>query len=212
MNTHSERLDNIRSGIDRLKAYRGILESQATSAEVAEKDLRYKADLHQKCTEIFKTWLEDSLDKNVNSMAELATTGLKHVIGDQELAFHIRQDPQKNRLSMKFLIEEDGNEGDPLASFGGGAAVIISLVLRLAVMARMGMGNILLLDESMVALANAYVPSCAEFMRQLAEQTGINILMVTHNPEFIAHAHVAYEGHKDGSLKLRRLRTTGATQ
>jgi hypothetical protein len=28
--------------------------------------------------------------------------------------------------------------------------------------------------------------------------------MVTHNPEFLASAHTAYEGHKDSSLKLRK--------
>jgi len=209
MSSDQERLRQLQDNVTRLRAYKDLLSSQAAAADAEEKALRYRADLHQKCTEVFKTWLEDSLDKNVNSMAQLATTGLKHVIGDQELEFHIRQDPQKNRLAMRFLIEEDGTEGDPLSSFGGGAAVIISLVLRLAVMARMGMGNLLLLDESMASLANVYVPSCAEFMRQLAEQTGINILMVTHNPEFIAHAHVAYEGHKDGSLKLRRIRSGG---
>jgi len=86
--------------------------------------------------------------------------------------------------------------------------VLISLVLRLAVMARMKMGNLLMLDESMVSLANKYVPAAAEFLHQLAEQTGVNILMVTHNPEFIAHAHIAYEGYKDKSLKLRRFRGT----
>jgi len=208
--TSLDRLKQLRNDVSRLKAYRDILVSQADAAETLEKSLRYNADLHQKCTEVFKTWLEDSLDKNVNSIAQLATTGLRHVLGDQELSFHIRQDPQKNRLAMRFIVEEDGNEGDPLASFGGGAAVVISLVLRLAVMARMGMGNLLLLDESMAALWNGYVPSCADFMRQLSEQTGINILMVTHNPEFISHAHVAYEGHKDGSLKLKRIRSGGS--
>lgn len=213
MNPGHDKLRDLQDNITRLKAYRDMVSSQVSAAESEEKNLRYRADLHQKCTEVFKTWLEDSLDKNVNSIAQLATTGLKHVLGDQELAFSIRQDPQKNRLAMRFLIEEDGNEGDPLSSFGGGAAVIISLVLRLAVMARMGMGNLLLLDESMAALWNGYVPSCADFMRQLAEQTGINILMVTHNPEFLAHAHVAYEGHKekDGGLKLRRIRSGGVT-
>ena len=209
MNLDLPRLRKIQNEVVKLQTYKDLLASQVTAADVIEKDLRYKADLYQKCTELFKTWLEESLDKNVSSMAKLATTGLKHVIGDQELEFHISQDPQKNRLAMKFLLEEDGTEGSPLDSFGGGAAVIISLVLRLAVMARMNMGNLLLLDESMASLANMYVPSCAEFMRQLAEQTGINILMVTHNPEFISHAHIAYEGRKDGSLKLHRLRSDG---
>jgi DNA repair exonuclease SbcCD ATPase subunit len=201
----SDNLKQLKNDVSRLKAYRDILVYQANAAEEDEKVFKYKADLCQKCTEIFKTWLEDSLDKNVNSISQLVTTGLRHVLGDQELSFHIRQDPQKNRLSMSFVMEEDGNEGDPIDSFGGGAAVIVSFVLRLAVMARIGMGNLLLLDESMAALWNGYVPSCADFMRQLSEQTGVNVLMVTHNPDFISHAHAAYEGHKDGSLKLKRV-------
>lgn len=212
MMTETEtRLSALREGVSRVKTYRDVLQSQASAHESREKEMRYKADLHQRCTEVFKTWLEDSLEKNVNSMAELATAGLKHVIHDQDLTFRIFQDPKLNRLHMRFVLEDRGEggtvEGDPLASFGGGAAVVISLVLRLAVMARMNMGNLLLLDESMVALAQAYVPSAASFMRQLAEETGVNILMVTHNPEFLAHAHVAYEGTKEaGGLKLRRLR------
>jgi len=207
MTVAQDRFNQFKDDVSKLKAYRSILVSQALAAELAEKDFKYKADIYQKCTEVFKTWLEDSLSKNVDSMAQLSTTGLRHVLGDQELSFHIRQEPQKNRLSMRFVMEEDGNEGDPLASFGGGAAVVVSLVLRLAVMARMGMGNMLLLDESMAALWNGYVPSCAEFMRHLSEQTGINILMVTHNPDFVSHAHVAYEGHKvDGSLKVKKVK------
>ena len=206
------RLRSLQDDSVRLSAYRDLLLSQISNAEAEEKNQKYKSDLHQKCTEVFKTWLEDSLNQNVNSIAQLATTGLKHVIGDQDLIFSIRQDPQKNRLSMRFVMEEDGVEGNPLDSFGGGAAVVISLVLRLAIMARMGMGNLLLLDESMASLANVYIPSCAEFMRQLAEQTGINILMVTHNPEFVQHSHMAYEVYKtSGNTKLKTIQSGGVS-
>lgn len=96
-----------------------------------------------------------------------------------------------------------------MASFGGGAVLVASLVLRLAIMSRLGMGNLLLLDESMGMLANRYVPAAAAFMRQLSEQTGINILMVTHNEEFLNHAHTAYEGRKEGALRLHRRKASG---
>ena len=203
--TVKERLSALRSGVQRITAYRSVLQSQLDSLDASEKQLRYRADLSQKCSEVFKTWLEDSMKRNVDSMAELATSGLQHVIFDQSLTFKIKQEAKYNRLAMRCLLEEDGVEGDPLSSYGGGAAVLISLVLRIAVMSRMGMGNLLLLDESMISVAAAYTPHAASFMRRLSEQTGINILMVTHNPEYLSQAHVAYEGRKDGSLKLRRL-------
>ena len=189
----SGRLAKLKGDIGKVRAYRDVLRSQIASGEAEVERLRYDADLDQKSSEVFKTWLEDLLKSNVDSISELATSGLRFVIQDQELTFRIHQEPKYNRLSMSFIIEEDGVEGDPMSSFGGGAVVIASFILRLAVMARMRMGNLLLLDESMFALANKYVPAAAEFMKQLAERMGINILMVTHNDEFMDNAHVAYD-------------------
>lgn len=203
--TLEKRMEDINNKTQQLLIYKNLLKSQIESIQSEEKQLRYKSDLYQKCSEMFKLWLEDSLKQNVDSIAELATTGLKHTIFDQNLSFKIKQESKYNRLTMKFLLEENNTEGDPVSSFGGGAAVIISFILRIAVMTRMKMANLLLLDESMVAVANMYVPSAASFMRQLSEQTGINILMVTHNPVFLEHAHVAYEGRKDNSLQLKQL-------
>lgn len=205
-----DRLQELRDGISKLGTYRDILQSQINTLEKEESSLSYRSELYQKCSEVFKTWLEDSMKRNVDSMAVLATTGLQHVINDQKLTFTIKQEPKYNRLAMRFILEDGGVEGDPIQSYGGGAAVIISFVLRIAVMARMNMANLLILDESMLALSNSYVPNAAAFMRRLSEETGINILMVTHNPEFLNHAHIAYEGRKEGpgtgALRLKRLR------
>ena len=189
--------------VDKVDNYHEFLLKDENKLIKELSDIKYSVDLHQKCSEIFKKWLEDSISQNIESMAQLITSGLKYIIEDQKLEFKIRQEYKNNRIHMKFVLEQDGAEGDPLSSFGGGAAVVISLILRLCIMQRMGMGNILILDESMVALANAYVPSAASFMRTLSEQMGVNILMVTHNPEFIQNAHVAYEGTKNESLKLK---------
>jgi DNA repair exonuclease SbcCD ATPase subunit len=175
------------------------------SAIESKKSHEYKAQLNARCAELFKHLLEKSIDDNVNSISDLVTSGLNSIIEDQDLRFKINQEHKNNRIAMKFILEQDGNSGDPLNSFGGGAAVVISLILRLAVMKRIGKANLLLLDESMVALANAYVPNAAQFMRELSEKTGVNILMVTHNPEFIQNAHCAYEVTKSDHLEIRRV-------
>ncbi len=205
------RLNRYMDDLRKVKAYRSVLKAQRARLSAEEELSKVSADKHQRCSEIFKRWLEDSLDKNVHSMADLATIALRHVIPDQKLQLKIVQEPRYNRMAMRFLLEEEDPrggviEGDPLNSYGGGASAIISLVLRLSVMSRMKMGNLLLLDESMAFVGPAYIPATASFMRRLSESTGVNILMVTHSPEFMANAHVAYEGHKDGSLRLRRLK------
>jgi len=205
-----EKLLNIEKSVDRLVAMRDFTKTEMERFFEESSKATYLSELHQKCVEIFKLWLEDALKRNVDSMANLATVGLRNIISDQKLTFRVIQEMKYNRLSMKFVLDEELENGkiitgDPLNSYGGGAAVVVSFILRLVVMTKMNMAKLLLLDESMVALANAYVPSCAAFMRELAEETGVNILMVTHNPEFISHAHISYEGYKDGdSLRLRK--------
>ncbi len=204
------RLDSFRRSIASVQAYRDSLRATVSSGESDIKNLRYRAELNQSSSEIFKKWLEDSLRVNVDSMSELATNGLRHVIQDQELTFKIKQELKHNRLSMRFVLEEDGVEADPMTSFGGGAVHIISLILRLSVMTRLGMGNVLILDEAMNALAEKYIPAASDFMKRLSEETGIHILMVTHNDEFMTNAHTAYEATTvrgdDGlkSVKLKR--------
>ena len=207
-----KRFQSVRDKYTTASSYLKIHRSRQKELEDRRTRHVYRADLRMKESEIFKRWLEDMLEENINSMEHLVTAALAHVIHDQKLAFRIRQEQQYNRIAMKFGLEQETDngtvEGDPMNSFGGGAAVLISLVLRIAVMTRMKMGNLLLLDESMVALANAYVPNAAAFIRQLSEKTGINILMVTHNPAFLEYAHTAYEGTSDGTcLKLRELPT-----
>jgi ABC-type molybdenum transport system ATPase subunit/photorepair protein PhrA len=207
LNIVVQQLKGLQQNVTLLRAYRDFLRSQISMTLEEEDKCRYKANLYQKCSEIIKTWLEDSLQSNVDSISELATSGLHHVIDDQELTFKIEQEPKYNRLAMSFIIEDGGVAGDPMESFGGGAVMVVSLVMRLAVMARMKMGNLLLLDESLSSLANKYVPACASFIRRLSEQTGVNILMVTHNEEFMGHAHTAYDGEKINNLRLRQRRS-----
>jgi DNA repair exonuclease SbcCD ATPase subunit len=187
-------LASLKQKIAKATAYRDLIRSQIDSEEKKVEQFRYDADLNQRSSEVIKSWLEDLLKANIDSVADLVTNGLNNIIDDQDLQFHINQDIKYNRLSINFAISEDGVEGDPLLSFGGGAVLIASLILRLSVMARMNMANLLLLDESMSALANQYVPAAAEFMKQISEKTGVHILMVTHNEEFMANSHIAYEG------------------
>lgn len=188
------RLQSLKENIARAEAHRDSIRARREAAERTAASLRYDAELQQKSSEVIKSWLDDMLRSNVDSIASLATSGLKHVIHDYDLSFHIRQELKYNRVSMSFVIEDGGVEGDPMSSFGGGAVLVASLILRLAIMSRMNMGNLLLLDETMFALANKYIPAAADFMRQLSEETGVNIFMVTHNEEFMSNAHTAYEG------------------
>lgn len=210
MSPMRSRLNSLRESIAGVKARHEVFQARLKASEAAAADKRYRADVNQRASEVVKGWLEDLLESNVGSMGELASSALKFVIEDQNLKFRIKQELKYNRLSMRFVLEEGGVENDPMGSFGGGAVHVSSLVLRVAVMTRLGMGNLLVLDESLNGLSPVYHPAMAEFLKGLAEKTGINILLVTHQEDFLNNAHLAYEAHskvgQDGlkALELRR--------
>lgn len=205
-----QRLQRFKDSMATVRARRDVAQSRADAADRAVAAKRYEAELNQRSSEVFKKWLEDLLESNVGSMGELTTTALRHVIDDQELRFAIKQELKYNRLSMRFVLEENGVEADPMESFGGGAVHISSLILRIAVMTRLKMANLIVLDESLNGLAPKYHPAMVDFLKGLSEQTGINILLVTHQDDFLANAHNSYEAYttvgKDGlkALSLRR--------
>lgn len=200
-----DRIELLKSNVQKVDVVHGIVSGRVQKNKTSLTTLSDHLMIVNKCNELFKSLLETAIHNNVTSIEALVTSGLSYVINDQKLVFKIVQEHKNNRLAMRFQLEQDGVLGDPLSSFGGGAAVVVSLILRIAFMQRLKLGNLLILDESMVALANAYVPNAADFMKQLSEQTGINILMVTHNNEFLRNAHLSYECIKTDSLHLRKL-------
>lgn len=207
----TSKFNRLKSVIQNATIVRNVHSERLSSLEEKKKNHTYKSELRQKESEIFKRWLDDMLKQNVSPLETLSTSALRHVIYDQKLSLKMIQEPKYNKISTRFSVEEETEDGtisgDPVASFGGGAAVLISLVMRVVVMSKMKtMGNLILLDESLVAIAKAYVPHAAAFIRQLSEQTGIHILMVTHNSEYLKYSHIAYEGCKvNDSLQLKEL-------
>jgi DNA repair exonuclease SbcCD ATPase subunit len=201
----SDKIKSLSDNITTISAAKRFLESRLDECDSKIKSSEYSIELCNKIQQLFKSWLEESIDKNINSISELTTNGLKQVIDDQDIQFKIIPEQKGGRLCMRFAVEHDGVEGDPLSNFGGGASAVIAVILRLSIMSRLSMNKLLILDESLSALANAYVPNAADLLRNLSSEMGINILMVTHNPEFLDRSNISYEGIlKDGSLKLNK--------
>lgn len=190
----SREFEALTKSVDKISSYNEFLSADIKSRSDLVSQHDYQANLHQQGSEVLKSWLESLLDQNVNSMAELVSNGLAYIIDDQNIQFSIKQEPKYNKISMSFVMTKDGHEGDPMDSYGGGAVLVSSLILRLAIMARLNMANLLIMDEPLNALAQKYVPNCGAFIRQLSEKTGINILMVTHNESLLDYAHTSYEG------------------
>ena len=87
-------------------------------------------------------------------------------------------------------------------------ATVQSVLLRIVVTHRRGLRPLILLDESLAAVAEHYVPRVGRFLRMLAERLGVDILAVSHSQTLVEEADLAYRIHKkDGEAQFRPIRS-----
>lgn len=140
---------------------------------------------------------------------ELVTRGLQTIF-DDSLSFHIVQSVRAKASTVDFYVRTTFASGQRvdtpvLESRGGGVAATIGFLLRVVVLLlRTGtrQENILILDETFAHVSAEYVENVGLFLRELVDKTGVQIILVTHQSEFVEHADRVY----------RFSQTNGSTQ
>ena len=141
---------------------------------------------------------EEKQLKAQQTIEELVTRGLQTIF-DETLSFHILQTVRGKTANVEFLVRTtlDGKEIETpvMEARGGGLAATIGFLLRLVVML-LDKGtqheNIMLLDETFAHVSAEYLDPLRSFLRQVVDKTGVQIVMVTHQPEFAEEADKVY--------------------
>lgn len=141
---------------------------------------------------------EDRQLKAQQDIEELVTRGLQSIF-DDTLSFHILQTVRGKTANVEFVVRTDFEDSvvdtSVLDSRGGGLAATIGFLLRVVVMLLKGGSrdeNILILDETFAMVSAEYLPAVGEFLREIVDNTGIQIIMVTHQQEFAEYADRVY--------------------
>lgn len=89
---------------------------------------------------------------------------------------------------------------NPQDARGGGITDIVSLALRLAMLelARPKVHGPVVLDECGKMVSREYLPNMAYFLKQYAEKTGRQVIMITHAEQLAEVADKTYRVSKNG--------------
>jgi DNA repair ATPase RecN len=169
--------------------------------------LRDEDVLLQKVAELFKFLLNKYVYEYAESFSQIVTEGLQTIYHDQDVAFDIEVEQKRGKVYANFVTEQNGVRANPLESFGGGVSSVVSLLMRVLVLLKADKARYLILDEALAALSTEYIESCGQFLRKLCEELDVNILLVTHNPDFLDQCDNAYMGSTNakGRLQLREI-------
>jgi DNA repair exonuclease SbcCD ATPase subunit len=133
---------------------------------------------------------------------QLVTHGLSTIFGE-DLTFHVQSEQKSNRNEVTFVLRSsmEGQvvETPILDARGGGVAVIIGFLLRLIITLLRKDHPVLVVDEGFAQVSENYLPPLGQFLRELADKTGVQIVMVTHSEVFEEFADKVYRfSQKDG--------------
>jgi predicted ATPase len=109
-----------------------------------------------------------------------------------------------NEVVVSFKVIQTKNEveyeRDVYTEMGGGVADVLSFLLQFIVvyLLRDRIQPILLLDEAFKHLSVEFREDMAELLRELCDRTGVQILMVTHDPIYERVADRVYRFSQPG--------------
>lgn len=189
----------------RAQGYRDAVQSRLDSIEGEITELETEEELLDVVSALLRTLIDREVNEGIEAVEKLQTEGLQTVFEDMDLKVKSVVDVQRGKVSVDLFTvqtQPDGTVTEAVSTdaYGGSVTTVQSILLRIIVILRRGMRPLLLLDESLGAVAESYVPAVGGFLRKLCERLDMDILAITHNPVLVEQAHKAYRIRKVGNV------------
>ncbi len=205
-----------------------ILETRAKEIREEVEQLDELVVSTEKAIWLLQQYAENQQNLLTARIEGIVTKGLRAVFQNESLEFKLRYSETKKgekkktpEISMHITYEHEGEtvEGNLKSSFGGGLSVVAATILRVVVILHLGgrVRPVIILDEPLKDLspaygsgddvANGYRERMADFLRSLVDETDLQIIMVSHEPEYgrIADVHHRFSG---GVGEISKVRTS----
>ena len=197
---------------DLLIKYRGIQSSiESTKASIADIDskleeLESERNTLKKCKPIIDDIISKFSDSLLRKLEELLTIGLQKIFFDRNYSIQIKVVEKRNAKCIELLLNDNGNL-IPVkdSNVAGGILVVIASIIQIFYVINLeSVSNYLFLDEQFSQLSKMYVPMFMEFIKTLCEDTGLSIVLITHDSKFIEYGDRIYIADK-GVFTLKNL-------
>lgn len=182
------RLRQVSSRLDREagQAQEIAIRGKAAQADVTR--LRAQLELQDKVASLLTTIGEERQESARQQVEDLVTRALQ-VIFDKNLSFRMIPQVRANRAEVDFVIRSQFGtrvvDTPVLEARGGGMAAVVGFVLRLVVLLLTpGARRFLALDESFAHVSASYEPRVAEFIREVVDKAGVQVLLITHSDAY----------------------------
>lgn len=194
--------------INRVQFLNGIYQNKLKQLKNIEKevnDLYIEKNILEKAEKTLKFLLDKLVKKDLTSIENLITYGLKTVYSDRDLYFKTNIKEHGKKLWIDLQTFSGENRIDPNSQ--SSVQVIESFLLRLLCIIKLKKAKLLLLDETFAAVDSGYIENLGQLINQLCEKLNMDVLLVTHNMGFLDYSNHAYRIEKtENTVKISKVK------
>jgi DNA repair exonuclease SbcCD ATPase subunit len=202
------RIASVRSTVERLDQQLEYEESSIHRLTERIKTLESEKVLLVKAVGLIDRCIQVISANGIGKIESIVSDGLRRVFDDPTLTLVVDKKSGARGNTYSLLVSKDGGEPyDPMKSYGGGVANVVSLLLRLILIKRFRLAKLLVLDEQFNNVSVDYLPAVSALLKTLTDRHDYTILAVTHQPILALEADRIYQLHTVNGFPT--LRTMG---
>jgi hypothetical protein len=187
--------DEVRSCRRRLDRQAGRAQHVATAGLAVEAEIARlvpAVELHAMVAALLTRIGEEAQEHARAEFEERATQALQYIFGD-DLSFHLVPGESGGQATLEPVIRSQfaGTEMETavMDARGVGMVVVVGFILRLVMILRTPSARkIIFLDESFAHVSEVYREPLGRFLREIADRTGMQVVMITHDPVYAEYA------------------------
>ena len=211
LNCYDSALINMQSRYNNALGQKQLLELQLQDKQNNLGQTRQNLATWEQVQVLFTKVSEYAREQLKARIEETVTAALTAVFGEG-YTFRINMRQLGNQPAAEWqVVSQYGDEevaASPEDARGGGITDVVSLALRLAMLEilKPRPEGPVLFDEPAKMVSAEYAGNLAYFLKQYAEKTGRQVMLVTHNPQLAEAADKSYlVTQKDGVSDVREI-------
>jgi DNA repair exonuclease SbcCD ATPase subunit len=132
----------------------------------------------------------------IGKIESIVTAGLQLVFHDPQMGLIVEKTEGKRGNSFRLLVRQGAVKGDPLDSSSGGVANVIAFLLRVILIKRFKLCQLIVLDETFNNVSSEFQPSVSQLLHEMCDKYKFTIFAVTHSPRLIREADAVYRASR----------------
>lgn len=144
------------------------------------------------CATFFNKTIELKVDEVSTKIEDIINKGLAYIYS-ADYKFKLNKSIKRNKTTFSFeLINIETGVSGFSETYGGGIMALISFLFRIVVLAILNKPRLIMLDETLSAVSIEYQEKLSTFIKQIADDMGFTIIIISHQPTLAEKCNLQY--------------------